>query len=108
MAKHTGQPIEKMGRDTDRDNFLSADEAQSELRDLIDKVLTRAARLRHNFDGCVTNAVARLVTVMQQATETVPMTDKSSGEKLLYCSFCGKSQHEVRKLIAGPVGIHLR
>ncbi|GJL80708.1 MAG: ATP-dependent Clp protease ATP-binding subunit ClpX [marine bacterium B5-7] len=24
------------------------------------------------------------------------------GDKLLYCSFCGKSQHEVRKLIAGP------
>jgi len=32
------------------------------------------------------------------------MTDDSSkdGGKLLYCSFCGKSQHEVRKLIAGP------
>ncbi len=31
------------------------------------------------------------------------MTDKKSGsEKLLYCSFCGKSQHEVKKLIAGP------
>ncbi len=31
------------------------------------------------------------------------MTDKKgSSEKLLYCSFCGKSQHEVRKLIAGP------
>ncbi|MGA0115826.1 MAG: ATP-dependent Clp protease ATP-binding subunit ClpX [Burkholderiales bacterium] len=30
------------------------------------------------------------------------MTEKVSGEKLLYCSFCGKSQHEVRKLIAGP------
>jgi ATP-dependent Clp protease ATP-binding subunit ClpX len=31
------------------------------------------------------------------------MTDKSKeGGKLLYCSFCGKSQHEVRKLIAGP------
>ncbi|SIT66345.1 ATP-dependent Clp protease ATP-binding subunit ClpX [Ectothiorhodosinus mongolicus] len=27
--------------------------------------------------------------------------DPESG-KLLYCSFCGKSQHEVRKLIAGP------
>ena len=27
---------------------------------------------------------------------------KGSSEKLLYCSFCGKSQHEVRKLIAGP------
>ncbi len=30
------------------------------------------------------------------------MSGKSEGEKLLYCSFCGKSQHEVRKLIAGP------
>ncbi len=27
---------------------------------------------------------------------------KGTSEKLLYCSFCGKSQHEVRKLIAGP------
>jgi len=27
---------------------------------------------------------------------------KSDEGKLLYCSFCGKSQHEVRKLIAGP------
>jgi ATP-dependent Clp protease ATP-binding subunit ClpX len=26
----------------------------------------------------------------------------STGEKTLYCSFCGKSQHEVKKLIAGP------
>lgn len=34
------------------------------------------------------------------------MTDrkngKNDGDRLLYCSFCGKSQHEVRKLIAGP------
>src|SRR5512139_3750188 len=31
------------------------------------------------------------------------MSDKKgSSEKLLYCSFCGKSQHEVKKLIAGP------
>ena len=27
---------------------------------------------------------------------------KGDDGKLLYCSFCGKSQHEVRKLIAGP------
>ena len=26
----------------------------------------------------------------------------NDSEKLLYCSFCGKSQHEVKKLIAGP------
>ncbi|HQT31952.1 MAG TPA: ATP-dependent Clp protease ATP-binding subunit ClpX [Thiobacillus sp.] len=30
------------------------------------------------------------------------MEEKGSSDKLLYCSFCGKSQHEVRKLIAGP------
>jgi len=30
------------------------------------------------------------------------MVDKGASDKLLYCSFCGKSQHEVRKLIAGP------
>lgn len=32
------------------------------------------------------------------------MSEKKSSpsEKLLYCSFCGKSQHEVKKLIAGP------
>jgi ATP-dependent Clp protease ATP-binding subunit ClpX len=32
------------------------------------------------------------------------MADKksASGEKTLYCTFCGKSQHEVKKLIAGP------
>ena len=32
------------------------------------------------------------------------MADKkaTSSEKALYCSFCGKSQHEVKKLIAGP------
>src|ERR1700733_7959164 len=34
------------------------------------------------------------------------MSEDSRGKhddgKILYCSFCGKSQHEVRKLIAGP------
>jgi len=29
-------------------------------------------------------------------------SSKDGDGKLLYCSFCGKSQHEVRKLIAGP------
>jgi ATP-dependent Clp protease ATP-binding subunit ClpX len=29
----------------------------------------------------------------------VPSSDSKG---TLYCSFCGKSQHEVRKLIAGP------
>ena len=39
MALHTGQPIERIERDTDRDNFLSAQEAAE--YGLIDKVLTK-------------------------------------------------------------------
>ncbi|MGE4538040.1 MAG: ATP-dependent Clp endopeptidase proteolytic subunit ClpP [Desulfovibrio sp.] len=38
MAKHTGQPIEKIQIDTERDNFMSAEEAMA--YGLIDKVLT--------------------------------------------------------------------
>jgi ATP-dependent Clp protease protease subunit len=39
MAQHTGQAIERIERDTDRDNFLSAQEAAE--YGLIDKVLTK-------------------------------------------------------------------
>ncbi|MFT3733439.1 MAG: ATP-dependent Clp endopeptidase proteolytic subunit ClpP [Rhodocyclaceae bacterium] len=38
LSEHTGQPIDKIERDTDRDNFLSAADAQA--YGLIDKVLT--------------------------------------------------------------------
>jgi ATP-dependent Clp protease, protease subunit len=37
MAKHTGQPLETIDRDTDRDNFMGADDAQK--YGIIDKVL---------------------------------------------------------------------
>jgi ATP-dependent Clp protease ATP-binding subunit ClpX len=30
------------------------------------------------------------------------MSKSNGGDKSLYCSFCGKSQHEVKKLVAGP------
>ena len=39
LAKHTGQPIEKVQQDTDRDNFMGGDEAVSYR--LIDSVLSR-------------------------------------------------------------------
>jgi len=38
LAKHTGQPIEKVAKDTDRDNFLSGEDAVQ--YGLVDKVLT--------------------------------------------------------------------
>jgi ATP-dependent Clp protease protease subunit len=41
LAKHTGQPMERIERDTDRDNFLSA-EAAAEYG-IVDKVLSSRA-----------------------------------------------------------------
>jgi ATP-dependent Clp protease protease subunit len=38
MARHTGQTVEKIARDTDRDNFLSADEAKE--YGLVDRILS--------------------------------------------------------------------
>jgi ATP-dependent Clp protease ATP-binding subunit ClpX len=47
-----------------------------------------------------------MLKLFRNVIEAIQMTDQSGGKgddgKLLYCSFCGKSQHEVRKLIAGP------
>ncbi len=39
LAHHTGQPIEKIAGDTDRDNFMSGEDAVN--YGLIDKVLDR-------------------------------------------------------------------
>ena len=49
MIKHTGHPLEKIEKDTDRDRFMSAEEAQ-EYR-LIDKVLERMPNLRSSSKG---------------------------------------------------------
>jgi ATP-dependent Clp protease protease subunit len=38
MAKHTGQPVERIARDTDRDNFLSAEDSMQ--YGLVDRILT--------------------------------------------------------------------
>ena len=43
MSKHTGQPIETIERDTDRDNFMSAEEAKN--YGIIDRVLTSRTEL---------------------------------------------------------------
>jgi ATP-dependent Clp protease protease subunit len=41
-AKHTGQPVEKIKRDTDRDNFMTA--AQAKEYGLLDEVLVTAKK----------------------------------------------------------------
>ena len=49
MAKHTGQPLEKISQDTERDYFMSADEAKR--YGLIDEVITRPPKLLKAVSG---------------------------------------------------------
>ncbi len=49
MAKHTGQPLEKIAQDTERDYFLSAEEAKQ--YGLIDEVITRPPKLIKAVSG---------------------------------------------------------
>jgi ATP-dependent Clp protease protease subunit len=49
MAKHTGQPLEKISLDTERDYFLSAEEAKQ--YGLIDEVITRPPKLLKAISG---------------------------------------------------------
>ena len=80
IAEHTGQPIEKVARDTERDYFMTAEEAKE--YGIIDRGHRATAKIAE--DG------------------TRPPTPTNS------CSarFCGKSQRQVKKLIAGP-GVYI-
>ncbi|MBU6433602.1 MAG: ATP-dependent Clp endopeptidase proteolytic subunit ClpP [Nitrospirae bacterium] len=49
MAKHTGQPLEKISQDTERDYFMSAEEAKR--YGLIDEVITRPPKLLKAISG---------------------------------------------------------
>ena len=52
LAEHTGQPLEVVERDTDRDNFMSADQAVE--YGLVDSVLTHRGQLLHG--NCLTQS----------------------------------------------------
>jgi hypothetical protein len=42
-----------------------------------------------------------------EAQPTPAAGGRSSSERILFCTFCFKSQHEVRKLISGPAGVFI-
>jgi ATP-dependent Clp protease protease subunit len=57
MAKHTGQPLEKISQDTERDYFMSAEEAKR--YGLIDEVITRPPKLLKAVTGDVGKDAAK-------------------------------------------------
>ena len=79
-VKKTGQPIDVIARDTDRDNFMSAEEALE--YGLIDQ--NRQFQIRGiNMSN-----------------------EKRWKSKQVCCSFCGKSQSQVKRMVAGP-GVYI-
>ena len=99
LAEHTGQPTEKLAGTPTATSSLSADEAKE--YGIIDEVIS-ARELRRQLAVPITRG---------QLTDTAGGDDVAKfgdGGELLKCSFCGKSQKQVKKLIAGPGRLHLR
>ncbi len=81
LVKHTGQSLKKIEKDTDRDLFMTGKQAVE--YGLVDEVI-----------------VSRPTKKVLSGVAMAKHGDDRGGN--LVCSFCGKSQDEVRKLIAGP------
>src|SRR5216684_2520348 len=99
LAKHTGQPIEKIERDTERDFFMSAQEAKE--YGIIDDIIVTSSRDGQSAvkDGRRGQAGATAGTRTRGA-EDLAMNERES-RRHTRCSFCGKDQSQVRKLVAG-------
>jgi hypothetical protein len=70
---------------------------------VLDKRADRAhGRLAALFRPRTAGGLVYMPLTAAKRTHTHGRQEGRSGEKVLYCSFCGKSQHEVKKLIAGP------
>ena len=80
LSSNTGQPLQIISRDTDRDNFMSADEAVR--YGLIDQVIP------------------------ERASGGGDMSKYDENKNELRCSFCGKPQSQVKRLISGS-GVYI-
>ena len=98
VARHTGQPIERIHKDTDRDFVMSAEEAKD--YGIIDDVIVVAEGRRP------VRADRGRSLIDHDRTGRGDVAKFGDGGELLKCSFCGKSQKQVKKLIAGP-GVYI-
>jgi predicted SprT family Zn-dependent metalloprotease len=57
--------------------------------------------------GAVSRAVSGAVGSAEVKDSIRPNIDRETGLEYLRCSFCGKTQKEVRRLIAGPGGVYI-
>ena len=90
LAEHTGKAVGEIARDTERDYHMTGDEALA--YGLIDRVVRQRELIPRpdGKGGSRGNGGGR------------GRMKKRDDDANLSCSFCGKSQREVKKLIAGP------
>ena len=93
MAEDQGGPRE--GFDKVVELFGDVDRKLKEIKGLILEINTRRAAER------IAEARDAAATAHNVGKDGKPRQSDAEAETL-YCSFCGKSQHEVAKLIAGP------
>ena len=110
IAEHTGQPLEKVAKDTDRDFILTAEEAVE--YGVVDEIITSrritpelAAASRRRVVGSRRGRPGLRARPLG-SEELGRAMAKFGDSDLLKCSFCGKSQKQVKKLIAGP-GVYI-
>ena len=90
LVHHTGQSMEKIQKDTDRDFFMTAEQAKE--YGIVDEVISSKP---------TTRPVTEVGRCTRQSSGRAWLGPRE-GSGTLKCSFCGKSQNDVRKLIAGP------
>ena len=128
-SKHTGQPYEVVETALERDRFMTPAGRQGLGPDRRDRHPARRrgdAGVRAPGAGAAPGAFALVIARPSMSNggclpgdrrgrqvddagksgesrrRSMSKTGGGDAKNTLYCSFCGKSQHEVRKLIAGP------
>ena len=84
LAKHTGRPLEKIEADTDRDFYMSAEEAQQ--YGIVDKIIEKT--LGHSLTGGFRTGSPRFIARCQFACTRTEIYSKT--EKRSYCSVLRK------------------
>lgn len=83
--------------------FQKATEDMEQIKGMLVKCNANIASLiTQDFHDILDNAAQEAGSRASAEGGGEPLSDPSSEKNTLYCSFCGKSQHEVKKLIAGP------
>ena len=113
ISQHTGKPEEQVKNDSDRDYYMSAAEAKE--YGLVDEVIKSRKELKmvdgapRNLGRTLREPAPKPFTAPKPGTKNALLNRiiwRGLSTRMTLCSFCGKSQDEVRKLIAGP-GVYI-